>query len=101
MNDYQQWIPQLVALSHKAVEVIMEVYATDFKTETKADESPVTVADLAAEAVIEAGLPELARHFPLVAEEVLAAGCKMGSFPSGGHQGFNCAVQGCSIVNGS
>ncbi|NKC10950.1 MAG: hypothetical protein GKR94_01710 [Gammaproteobacteria bacterium] len=41
------------------------------------------------------------RRFPLVAEEVLAAGCKMASFPSGGFQGFNCAVTGCSTVNGS
>ncbi len=74
MNDYQQWIPQLVALSHKAGKVIMEVYATDFKTKTKADDSPVTLADLAAEAVIEAGLPELAHHIPLVAEEAVSAG---------------------------
>ncbi|MBE9558558.1 MAG: 3'(2'),5'-bisphosphate nucleotidase CysQ, partial [Proteobacteria bacterium] len=60
MTDYQEWMPQLVALSHKAGEAIMEIYATDFKTETKSDDSPVTAADLAAEAVIEAGLTELA-----------------------------------------
>ena len=52
----------------------MEIYATDFENETKADESPVTAADLAAEAVIEAGLAELAPDIPLVAEEAASEG---------------------------
>ena len=68
MNSYQQWIPKLVALSRKAGKAIMEVYATDFETEIKTDKSPVTAADIAAEAVIEAGLAELAPDIPLVAE---------------------------------
>ena len=74
MNDYQEWMPRLVALARKAGEAIMEIYATDFETETKADDSPVTAADLAAEAVIEAGLTELAPDIPLVAEEAASAG---------------------------
>ena len=74
MRSYQEWMPRLVALAHKAGEVIMEIYATDFKTETKADESPVTAADLAAEAVIAAGLAELSPNIPLVAEEAASEG---------------------------
>lgn len=74
MTEYANWIPQLVALAHKAGEAIMEIYATDFETETKSDDSPVTAADLAAEAVIEAGLTELAPDIPLIAEEAASAG---------------------------
>ena len=74
MNDCQGWMPRLVTLAHKAGERIMEIYATDFETTTKADESPVTAADLAAEAIIEAGLTELDPDIPLVAEEAASAG---------------------------
>ena len=74
MNDYQEWMPRLVTLAHRAGEAIMEIYATDFGTEIKSDDSPVTAADVAAEAVIEAGLRELAPDIPLVAEEAASAG---------------------------
>jgi 3'(2'), 5'-bisphosphate nucleotidase len=67
-------MPQLVALAHRAGEAIMEIYATDFEHQTKADDSPITAADLAAEAIIEAGLAELAPDIPLVAEEAASAG---------------------------
>jgi 3'(2'), 5'-bisphosphate nucleotidase len=74
VTEYADWMPRLVALAHRAGEAIMEIYATDFETETKADDSPVTAADLAAEAIIEAGLTELAPDIPLVAEEAASAG---------------------------
>jgi 3'(2'), 5'-bisphosphate nucleotidase len=74
VNEYQEWMPRLVALARQAGEAIMEIYATDFSTEMKADDSPVTAADLAAEAVIEAGLAVIAPDIPLVAEEAAAAG---------------------------
>ena len=74
MTEYADWMPRLVALAHRAGEAIMEIYATDFETETKADDSPVTAADLAAEAIIEAGLTELAPDIPLVAEEAASQG---------------------------
>ena len=54
--------------------VIMEIYAKDFAVETKADESPVTEADQAAEAVIVAALRLLTPDIPVVAEEEVAAG---------------------------
>jgi 3'(2'), 5'-bisphosphate nucleotidase len=74
VTDYNDWMPQLVSLAHKAGEAIMEIYATDFEHQTKADDSPVTAADLAAEAVIEAGLAEIAPGIPLVAEEAASQG---------------------------
>ncbi len=55
--------------------VIMRHYAAaDTTVETKADGSPVTAADEAAEAVILAGLATLAPQIPVVAEECAAAG---------------------------
>lgn len=53
---------------------IMAVYATDFETITKADGSPVTVADQRAEALILAGLSKLFPGAPVVAEEQMEAG---------------------------
>jgi 3'(2'), 5'-bisphosphate nucleotidase len=62
-------------LALKAGEVILEVYAADDPgTREKADRTPVTEADVRAEAVILAGLAELAPDIPVVAEESVAAG---------------------------
>lgn len=52
----------------------MEIYATDFVAQAKSDASPVTAADVAAEAII---LASLRKHFPdipVIAEEQAAAG---------------------------
>jgi 3'(2'), 5'-bisphosphate nucleotidase len=52
----------------------MEIYATEFTADEKADLSPVTIADEQAEEII---LGELKRHWPevpVVAEEATAAG---------------------------
>jgi len=54
--------------------VVMDVYATDFSVEGKSDQSPVTAADVAAEAVILKGLAALTPDVPVVAEESVAAG---------------------------
>lgn len=67
-------IPVLIGAALQAGAKIMEIYQTDFDTETKGDGSPVTVADQAAEKII---LALLAEHFPtipVVAEEEAAAG---------------------------
>jgi 3'(2'), 5'-bisphosphate nucleotidase len=74
MMDYETLLPELVSLAHRAGGAILDIYATDFEHEIKADESPVTVADIAAEAIIEAGLTELAPEIPLVAEEAASEG---------------------------
>ena len=54
--------------------VVRLVYEMDFSVQTKADESPVTIADQQAEAVILAGLANLDPGIPVVAEESVAAG---------------------------
>lgn len=48
---------------------IMRFYATDFAVDRKADESPVTDADRAADAIIVAGLEQHFPHIPVVTEE--------------------------------
>ncbi|MCW9033636.1 MAG: 3'(2'),5'-bisphosphate nucleotidase CysQ [Rhodospirillales bacterium] len=58
----------------KAGEKIMEIYNSDFEVITKADDSPVTLADQAAEAIITPVLKEIWPDVPVVAEEAAAAG---------------------------
>jgi 3'(2'), 5'-bisphosphate nucleotidase len=61
-------------LAGRAGTVIMGVRARGFDTERKADASPVTEADRAAEALIVAGLRAATPDIPVVAEEEIAAG---------------------------
>ncbi len=61
-------------LAVAAGEAIMAIYATPFESRLKADQSPVTEADEAAERLILAGLAELTPAIPVVAEESVAAG---------------------------
>ncbi|MDE2199632.1 MAG: 3'(2'),5'-bisphosphate nucleotidase CysQ [Rhodospirillales bacterium] len=72
MND-----PALLALAadlaHQAGAIILAVRARGFDTLRKADRSPVTEADHAAEALILAGL-RAAGDIPVVAEEEIAGG---------------------------
>src|SRR5690606_41829914 len=59
----------LVALARRAGEAIMEVYnSADLGVEHKADDSPLTRADIAAHHIIAAGLPDLAA-LPFISEE--------------------------------
>jgi len=60
---------QLVDLAHKAGLAILEVYETDFEVIDKADDSPLTQADLAAHRVLVAGLAELTPDIPVLSEE--------------------------------
>jgi 3'(2'), 5'-bisphosphate nucleotidase len=61
-------------LAREAAREIMRIYAGDHGVRDKADSSPVTDADHAAEAVIVAGLRALTPDVPVVAEEEMAAG---------------------------
>jgi 3'(2'), 5'-bisphosphate nucleotidase len=72
--DLANLLAQLTPLIRDAGRVIMEIYATDFDVTKKGDASPVTAADERAEAVILAGLKEIAPDIPIVAEEEVAAG---------------------------
>jgi len=61
-------------LARDAAREIMRIYAGDLGERLKADRSPVTDADHAAEAVIVAGLRQLTPGLVVVAEEEMAAG---------------------------
>jgi 3'(2'), 5'-bisphosphate nucleotidase len=74
MQDLDQLLPEIVVLADRAGSVILEHYHGDVAVRAKADASPVTVADEAAEALILACLAELTPEIPVVAEETVAAG---------------------------
>lgn len=67
-------LPPVRAIALRAGDVIMEHYRTGAEVRRKADRSPVTDADEAAERVILEGLRECTAHLPVVAEEEVAAG---------------------------
>ncbi|HJO68682.1 MAG TPA: 3'(2'),5'-bisphosphate nucleotidase CysQ [Rhodospirillales bacterium] len=60
-------------VARRAGETIMAVYHSDFVVQTKADSSPVTIADTKAEDVIVAGIGELTNEFAIVGEESVAS----------------------------
>jgi 3'(2'),5'-bisphosphate nucleotidase len=64
----------LIALALAAGREIIAVRDAGFDTQTKLDGSLVTIADQRAEAIIEAGLAELAPGVPMLGEEAVAAG---------------------------
>jgi 3'(2'), 5'-bisphosphate nucleotidase len=70
----QSLAPAILTLARQAGAAIMAVYATPFASRAKADRSPVTDADEAAEAVIVAGLQALTPDIPVIAEELAARG---------------------------
>ena len=65
-----QLLASLVKLTKEAGDVILQIYhSDDFKVQSKADQSPVTAADLAAHHYIMAGLKILTPNIPVVSEE--------------------------------
>jgi 3'(2'), 5'-bisphosphate nucleotidase len=74
MADLDRLLPEIVALADRAGAVILDYYQGDVAVRAKADASPVTAADEAAEAVILTRLAELTPDIPTVAEETVAAG---------------------------
>jgi 3'(2'), 5'-bisphosphate nucleotidase len=67
-------LDDLITLALAAGHEIMAVRAAGFDAQTKNDGSLVTVADQRAEAIIEAGLAQLAPGVPMLGEEAVAAG---------------------------
>jgi len=64
----------LIALAREAGQVILGFYDGGAEVALKADATPVTAADVAAEEVILAGLRRLAPEIPVIAEEAVARG---------------------------
>lgn len=69
-------LEKICQLAREAGEAIMQVYdgAKPMDVVSKADDSPVTAADLAAHAVILKGLQELTPDIPVLSEEDPQAG---------------------------
>lgn len=59
----------LVDIARRAGREILDVYGSDFATETKADNSPLTQADLRAHRLIVAQLAALSPRLPILSEE--------------------------------
>ena len=68
-TDLGALIAPVCALARKAGDEILEIYGTDFAVRAKADASPVTDADEAAERIIVAELARITPDITIVAEE--------------------------------
>ena len=62
---------EVAKIAKKAGEAIMKIYDNldDFQVQQKADESPLTIADQAANDVICQGLENLNVKYPIISEE--------------------------------
>lgn len=71
MLDYSKYIEDLIKIVKHAGEIILEIYAVShqFKVQTKADDSPVTQADLLANEWITKQLKQLTPDIPIMSEE--------------------------------
>ncbi|HYC02485.1 MAG TPA: 3'(2'),5'-bisphosphate nucleotidase CysQ [Azospirillaceae bacterium] len=74
MMDIPALLPTVRGIALEAGTAILRVYATEFDAARKADGSPVTAADNAAEAVILPALRALTPHIPIVSEEAFERG---------------------------
>jgi len=74
-QDLPQWVAPLLDLCREAGEAICEHYhapaAADY--ESKQDDSPLTLADLASHAILQAGLISLDATVPVLSEESVPA----------------------------
>jgi 3'(2'), 5'-bisphosphate nucleotidase len=59
-------------IARAAGDAILDIYRSDFAVQTKADASPLTAADLAAQQVIVAALSQLEPQLPILSEEANA-----------------------------
>ena len=67
--DLQALLPDLIAVSQRAGDAILEVYGQNFSVTHKADDSPLTQADLASHVIIRDTLAKLTPDVPLLSEE--------------------------------
>lgn len=73
MSD-SQLLEAMIGTALEAGRAISEIYRSEFEVRHKADESPVTAADHASEAIILRHLAAVAPRVPVIAEEEVAAG---------------------------
>ena len=72
MTDLDDLAAAFAELASAAGRLVMEVYATDFEVRRKADASPVSEADEAAEALLVPGVEKLLPGVPILAEEAVS-----------------------------
>ena len=72
MSSVPEFARHIGEIARAAGEAIMTIYRSDFSVQTKADASPLTAADLAAQKVIMDGLSSLETVLPVLSEEVKA-----------------------------
>jgi 3'(2'), 5'-bisphosphate nucleotidase len=72
--DLEALLEACVVAARAAGAEILKLVAAGFEVETKSDQSPVTVCDRAAEAIILTALAAAAPGVPVIAEEEVAAG---------------------------
>ena len=63
------WLDAVVGIARRAGREILDVYGTDFETHSKADDSPLTQADLRAHRLIVGELAALQPRLPVLSEE--------------------------------
>jgi 3'(2'), 5'-bisphosphate nucleotidase len=68
-TDPERLLLEVTALAREAGRAILEVYASSFSVQEKADSSPLTEADLRSEKLILAGLKRIAPEIPVLSEE--------------------------------
>jgi 3'(2'), 5'-bisphosphate nucleotidase len=68
----KELLHDVLVLARTAGAAILEIYAGDFDVTLKDDESPLTVADLASQRIIAAGLARLTPNIPMLSEEAPA-----------------------------
>lgn len=70
MINTEAHLEELLEVVHRADEAIMEVYGrSDIAVETKADDTPLTEADLASNRILTEGISRLFPNIPIVSEE--------------------------------
>ncbi|MFZ2545224.1 MAG: 3'(2'),5'-bisphosphate nucleotidase CysQ [Candidatus Saccharimonadales bacterium] len=68
--NIQRHLDELIAIIHDADKAIMEVYDTHSAVvEMKADNTPLTQADMSSHAILSSGLDELFPDIPIISEE--------------------------------
>jgi 3'(2'), 5'-bisphosphate nucleotidase len=72
VSDLDELALAFAVLASEAGQVVMDVYATDFEVRRKADQSPVSEADEAAEALLVPGVQALLPGVPILAEEAVS-----------------------------
>ncbi|MFA5901228.1 MAG: 3'(2'),5'-bisphosphate nucleotidase CysQ [Hyphomicrobium sp.] len=75
LEDYRALVEALLPSVLAAGRIEMRHFATDVEVETKADTTPVTIADQEAEVVLTQALHLAAPGVPVIAEEAVSAGC--------------------------